>query len=53
MVPKVLHEYKREEFTMHAMLFTTINDNPGHRNLSGKGKVQLAHTAWKILAYYG
>jgi hypothetical protein len=29
---------------MRAMLFTTINDNPAHRNLSGqsKGKVQLA-----------
>jgi hypothetical protein len=40
---------------MHAMLFTTINDN----RLSAislarvKGKVQLAHTAWKILTQYG
>jgi hypothetical protein len=34
-VPEVLDDYKREEFTMHGMLFTTINDNPAHRNLSG------------------
>jgi hypothetical protein len=36
-------------------LFTTINDNPAQRNISGqsKGKVQLAHTTWKILAQYG
>jgi hypothetical protein len=34
-VPEVLDEFKREEFTMHAMLFTTINDNPAHRNLCG------------------
>jgi hypothetical protein len=36
---------------MHAMLFTTINDNPTHRNLYSrvKGKVQLAYIAWKIL----
>jgi hypothetical protein len=27
-------DYKREEFTMHGILFTTINDNPAHRNLS-------------------
>jgi hypothetical protein len=27
-VLEVLDEYKCEEFTMHAMLFTTINDNP-------------------------
>jgi hypothetical protein len=53
-VSEVWDEYKREEFTMHGMLFTTIN-NPAQRNLSGrvKGKVQLAHTAWKILAQYG
>jgi hypothetical protein len=50
-VPEVWGEYKREEFTMHGMLFTTINDNPAQRNLSSqsKGKVQLAHTTWKIL----
>jgi hypothetical protein len=34
-VPEVSDEYKHEEFIMHAMLFTTINDNPAHRNLSG------------------
>jgi hypothetical protein len=34
-VPEVRDEYKREEFTMHAMLLTTINDNPAHHNLSG------------------
>jgi hypothetical protein len=33
-VPEVWDEYKRKEFTMHTMLFTTINDNPTHRNLS-------------------
>jgi hypothetical protein len=37
-VPEVWDEYKREEFTMHAMLFTTINDNPAHRNLSVQSK---------------
>jgi hypothetical protein len=26
------------DVTMHAMLFTTINDNPAHRNLSGQSK---------------
>jgi hypothetical protein len=36
-VPEVWDEYKCEEFTM-AMLFTTINDNPAHRNLSGQSK---------------
>jgi hypothetical protein len=34
-VPEVWDEYKREEFTMQGMLFTTINDNPAQRNLSG------------------
>jgi hypothetical protein len=33
-VLEVWNEYKREEFTMHSMLFTTINDNPAQRNLS-------------------
>jgi hypothetical protein len=28
------HKCEELEFTMHAMLFTTINDNPAHRNLS-------------------
>jgi hypothetical protein len=37
-VPEVWAEYKREEFTMHGMLFTTINNNPAHRNLSGQSK---------------
>jgi hypothetical protein len=32
-VPEVWDEYKHQEFTMHGMLFTTINDNPAHRNL--------------------
>jgi hypothetical protein len=46
-VKEVWDEYKLEEFTMHAMLFTTINENLAHHNLSRN--VQLAHTAWKIL----
>jgi hypothetical protein len=37
-VKEVWDDYKREEFTMHAMLFTTINDNLAHRNLSGQSK---------------
>jgi hypothetical protein len=37
-VPEVWDEYELEEFTMHAMLFTTINDNLAHRNLSGQSK---------------
>jgi hypothetical protein len=37
-VPEVWDEFKREEFTLHAMLFTTINDNPTHRNLSSQNK---------------
>jgi hypothetical protein len=37
-VPEVWDEYKREEFTMHGMWFTTINDNPAYRNLSGQSK---------------
>jgi hypothetical protein len=41
-VPEVWDEYKREEFTMHAMLFTTINDNTAHRNLSGQSKMKGA-----------
>jgi hypothetical protein len=35
---KVWDEYKREEFTMHGMLFTTINDNPAQHNLSVQSK---------------
>jgi hypothetical protein len=41
-VPQVWDEYKREEFTMHAMLFTTINDNPAQHNLSGQSKRKCA-----------
>jgi hypothetical protein len=37
-VPEVWDEYNCEEFTMQAMLFTTINDNPAHCNLSGQSK---------------
>jgi hypothetical protein len=37
-VPEVWDEFKREEVTMHAMLFTTINDNPAHHNLSRQSK---------------
>jgi hypothetical protein len=37
-VPEVWDEFKHEEFTMHGMLFTTINDNPAQRNLSGQSK---------------
>jgi hypothetical protein len=37
-VLEVYDEYKHEEFTMNAMLFTTINDNPAHRNLSSQSK---------------
>jgi hypothetical protein len=51
-VPEVWDEYKREEFTMHGMLFTTINDNLAQRNHSGQSKRKgvACHTAWKILA---
>jgi hypothetical protein len=48
-VPEVWDEYKCEEVIMHGMLITAINDNPARV----KGKVQLAHTTWKILAQYG
>jgi hypothetical protein len=53
-VLEVWDEYKREEFTMHVMLFTTINDNPAIATSLARveRKVQLAHTAWKILAQY-
>jgi hypothetical protein len=37
-VPEFWDEYKREEFIMHGMLFTTINDNLAQRNLSGQSK---------------
>jgi hypothetical protein len=44
-VPEVWDEFKCEEFTMHVMLFTSL--------AKVKGKVQLAHTSWKIHAQYG
>jgi hypothetical protein len=34
-VPEDWDEYKLEEFTMHGMLFTTINDSPAQCNVSG------------------
>jgi hypothetical protein len=37
-VPEIWDEYKREEFTMHGMLFTIINDNLAQRNLSSQSK---------------
>jgi hypothetical protein len=37
-VLEVWDEFKHEEFTMHAMLFTTINGNLAHHNLSGHSK---------------
>ena len=37
-VEEVWDEFERKYFTLHAMLFTTINDNPAHRNLSGQSK---------------
>jgi hypothetical protein len=37
-VLEVWDEYKREEFTMHGMLFTTIIDKPAQCNLSGQSK---------------
>jgi hypothetical protein len=41
-VKEVWDEFKCEEFTMHVMLFTTINDNPAHRNLSIQSKRKVA-----------
>lgn len=37
-VKEICDEFKHERFTLHDMLFTTINDNPAHRNLSGQSK---------------
>ena len=37
-VEEVWDEFEHKYFTLHAMLFTTINDNPAHRNLSGQSK---------------
>jgi hypothetical protein len=36
--PEVWDEYKRDEFTMHGILFATINDNPAQCNLSSQSK---------------
>jgi hypothetical protein len=35
---EVWDQYKQEYFTLHAMLFVTINDLPALRNLSGQSK---------------
>ena len=37
-VKEVWDEFERKDFTLHAMLFTTINDNPAHCNLSSQSK---------------
>jgi hypothetical protein len=37
-VLEVWDEYKFEELIIHVMLFTTINDNPTHRNISVQSK---------------
>jgi hypothetical protein len=37
-VKEVWDKFMHEEFTMRPMLFTTINNNPAHRNLSGQSK---------------
>jgi len=37
-VKEVWDEFKHEHFTLHGMLFTTINDIPAHRNLYGQSK---------------
>ena len=37
-VKDVWEEFERKDSTLHAMLFTTINDNPAHRNLFGQSK---------------
>jgi hypothetical protein len=54
-VKEVWDEFKRGEFTMRAMLFTTINNNAAHLNLSGQSKRKGAscHTTWKILVQCG
>jgi hypothetical protein len=54
-VPKVWDEYKREEFTMHPCCSppSTTTRLIATSLTRVKGKLQLAHTAWKILAQYG
>ena len=37
-VKEVWDEFEHKDFTLHAMLFTTINDNPAHRNLFGQSE---------------
>jgi hypothetical protein len=37
-VKEVWDEFMHEEFIMRVMLFTTINDNTAHHNLSGYNK---------------
>jgi len=37
-VEEVWDEFEHKYFTLHAMFFTTINDNPVHRNLFGQSK---------------
>jgi hypothetical protein len=37
-MPETWDEFKHEEFTMHGMLFTTINDNSAHHNLFSQSK---------------
>jgi hypothetical protein len=53
-VPEVWDEYKCEEFTMHGISPPSTTTQLITTSLARvKGKVQLAHTAWKILAQYG
>jgi hypothetical protein len=47
-VKEVWDEFKREEFTMHAMLFTTINDNPAHHNLSSESLCGSRTGGWSL-----
>jgi hypothetical protein len=51
----VCDEFRREDFRLHGMLFTTINDISPHRNVSrqSKRKVKLAPTAWRRRALCG
>jgi hypothetical protein len=54
-VPEVWDEYKREEFTMLECCSppSTTTRLIATSLARVKGKVQLAHTTWKILAQYG
>jgi hypothetical protein len=53
-VPKVWDEYKREEFKCmeYCSPLSTTTRLIATSLARVKGKVQLAHTAWKILAQY-